>query len=136
MNIIIYNGKGISNLQKPLQKTLKLLLSHSYDVLLVSAKMIREDDWLSTTALFIMPGISVKINTVGGRDVPYCEELGSIGAGKIKEFVSGGGSYLGLCAGGYYACENIEFEMDRDDYRVFGKRYIKSHKDHCNSFEV
>ncbi|CAO3698264.1 unnamed protein product [Rhizopus stolonifer] len=44
----------------------------------------------------------------GGRDTPYCEELNHQ---KIKSYVQGGGNYLGLCAGAYYASREIEFEL-------------------------
>lgn len=27
------------------------------------------------------------------------------------DYVHAGGSYLGLCAGAYYACDRIEFEL-------------------------
>lgn len=42
-------------------------------------------------------------------------------------FVERGGSYLGLCAGAYYACSFVEFEL--------GTRYLLSRND-CQSFGV
>ncbi len=56
---------------------------------------------LNSLKLFIMPG---------GRDVPYHRHLQGIPNGKIKDFVEKGGIYLGICAGGYYGCQSIEFD--------------------------
>ena len=48
----------------------------------------------------------------GGADLPYCQYLASQGNAQIKQFVKGGGSYLGFCAGAYYGCQSIEFAID------------------------
>ena len=76
----------------------------------------------------------------GGADVPYCQALDGHGNKLIRgmqliqcqysrsrfekqltqgknwavvsaDFVEAGGAYLGLCAGAYYACARIEFEL-------------------------
>ncbi len=65
-------------------------------------------------ALFIMPG---------GADLPYCAALNGEGNRNIRRFVEGGGSYLGLCAGGYYGCERIEFHKGRTD-EISGAREL------------
>ena len=31
--------------------------------------------------------------------------------GRMPGYVEGGGAYLGLCAGAYYACRRVEFEL-------------------------
>lgn len=31
--------------------------------------------------------------------------------GRLPGYVEGGGAYLGLCAGAYYACRRVEFEL-------------------------
>ncbi|MEW5299670.1 MAG: hypothetical protein WDW36_002662 [Sanguina aurantia] len=46
----------------------------------------------------------------GGADLPYCRLLNGQGNNMITEYVKGGGSYLGLCAGAYYGCSSVEFE--------------------------
>ena len=62
----------------------------------------------STLAL-IMPG--------GASDI-YEKQLGEKGNDKIREYVSNGGSYFGICAGAYYACKNTEFEIGQDDLEI------------------
>ncbi len=46
----------------------------------------------------------------GGYDRGFIEALGVKGMRKIKEYVVQGGSYLGICAGGYFGCRHIEFD--------------------------
>jgi glutamine amidotransferase-like uncharacterized protein len=50
--------------------------------------------------LFVMPG---------GADLYYCEKLNGAGNTHIADYVRGGGNYLGICAGAYYACHSIEW---------------------------
>lgn len=46
----------------------------------------------------------------GGRDKPYQDCLAGEGVQAIKEFVGGGGHYLGICAGAYFASGRVVFE--------------------------
>jgi glutamine amidotransferase-like uncharacterized protein/biotin transporter BioY len=54
-----------------------------------------------TTALLVMPG---------GADLPYCKTLNGAGVQRLRAYVQGGGAYLGLCAGAYFAASRCEFE--------------------------
>lgn len=53
---------------------------------------------LDDARLFVMPG---------GADLYYCEKLNGAGNTAIKKWVRDGGTYLGICAGAYYACASI-----------------------------
>ncbi len=68
------------------------------------------------TKLLVMPG---------GRDLPFCQKLNGLGNMCIKKFIESGGSYLGLCAGGYYACEGLEFSKGHPDYEICEDRELK-----------
>ena len=46
----------------------------------------------------------------GGADLPYCKTLNGAGVQRLRSFVQGGGAYLGLCAGAYFAASRCEFE--------------------------
>lgn len=48
----------------------------------------------------------------GGADRPYAAKLNGRGNALIREYVQGGGRYLGVCAGAYYACRRIDFSGD------------------------
>ncbi|KAI9273661.1 biotin-protein ligase [Sporodiniella umbellata] len=100
MNVLIYNGAGTSlNSVKHTYSTLKILLGHAYDVMKVDALTLKNEPWEETCSLLVIPG---------GRDAPYCEDLDHT---KIQRYVQQGGSYLGFCAGGYYASREIAFEV-------------------------
>jgi biotin--protein ligase len=61
----------------------------------------------------------------GGRDLLFLSALDPHGIQKIKNYVERGGSYLGLCAGAYFACSEIEFELHRPFYEVIGPRPLQ-----------
>lgn len=58
------------------------------------------DGCLGSANLLIMPG---------GADLFFCEKLSGQGNEIIRRFVEKGGSYLGICAGAYYACETLDW---------------------------
>lgn len=61
----------------------------------------------------------------GGRDLPYVKELSPKGTALIRDYVSKGGRYFGICAGAYFGCDRIEFEKGRPQYEVTGDRDLK-----------
>ncbi|RCH87598.1 biotin holocarboxylase synthetase [Rhizopus azygosporus] len=122
MNVLIYNGNGTSpNSVKQTYNTLKILLGHAYDVMKVDATTLRNEPWQETCSLLVVPG---------GRDSPYCEDLQGQANDKIKNYVSQGGSYLGFCAGGYYASKEIEFEKGTP-IEVIGSRPLGFYPGMC-----
>ncbi|KAK4993643.1 biotin holocarboxylase synthetase [Elasticomyces elasticus] len=60
----------------------------------------------------------------GGADLGYCRTLNGEGNRRISQYVKQGGSYLGLCAGGYYACARCEFEEGKKGMEVCGDREL------------
>ena len=61
----------------------------------------------------------------GGRDLPYVDKLKGRGNSLIKEFVTiGGGGYLGICAGAYYASSFVEFARGDPLLEVVGWREL------------
>jgi glutamine amidotransferase-like uncharacterized protein len=44
----------------------------------------------------------------GGYTAKYVDALGEEGFEQIREFVAGGGGYIGVCAGAYIAAQNVE----------------------------
>jgi len=69
------------------------------EVTLCTASIILEGG-LDNKKLLIMPG---------GADLYFCEKLNGQGNQKIQNFVSQGGSYLGICAGAYYGCSQLDW---------------------------
>ncbi len=78
----------------------------------ISAQQIRAGELQDACAL-IMPG---------GADLPYCAQLNGEGNRQIRTFVEQGGCYVGICAGAYYACREVDFQGA--DYRVSGAREL------------
>lgn len=66
---------------------------------------------LNQASLLIMPG---------GADLYYCEKLNGTGNRLINDFVTNGGSYLGICAGAYYACTSLDWH----DGEISGTREL------------
>lgn len=66
-----------------------------------------------SAALLVMPG---------GADLPYTRDLAGDGVASIRGFIESGGSYLGLCAGAYYATARVDFEPGHPSLSVAGRR--------------
>ena len=99
--------------QQELLSQLKSYFSESYDCLLVSADCLLREPWEANCALLVMPG---------GQDLPYLKALYPEGTRRIQQYVASGGNYFGICAGAYFACKRIEFEVGRSGYEVTGSR--------------
>jgi glutamine amidotransferase-like uncharacterized protein len=101
--IIVYVDKGVDGESlKHLFKSLREAVDLSHYVLeRMDARAIVEDPWEEGAALLIIPG---------GRDVFYHALLNGRGTDRIRSFIEKGGKYLGICAGAYFACREIEFE--------------------------
>lgn len=99
--VYIYAGPGAS------KKTMKLteaaighFLKPRYQIKYILPEQLINDSWEIQTALLIIPG---------GADIPYAQALNGIGNQKIKSYVENGGSFLGICAGSYYAGKFVDF---------------------------
>ncbi|EFR05115.1 biotin-protein ligase [Nannizzia gypsea CBS 118893] len=108
------NGTTVDSVRQCLY-TLRRILSPNYAVIPVTGEMVIKEPWTASCALFVMPG---------GADLPYCRTLNGEGNRRIKQFVQRGGSYLGLCAGGYYGSARCEFEVGNKKLEVIGDREL------------
>jgi biotin--protein ligase len=95
--------------------TLRRLLSPNYAVIPVTETSILKEPWTASCALLVLPG---------GADLGYCRSLNGEGNRLIEQYVRRGGSYLGLCAGGYYGCARCEFEVGNRALEVVGRREL------------
>lgn len=99
--LFVYNGPGTS--QKCIQHTLhtlKLLTDDAFQICEIDAKTLATESWKQECALLVIPG---------GRDIPYCRWLNGAANKNIASFVAQGGSFLGICAGSYFAGNFVEF---------------------------
>jgi biotin--protein ligase len=67
----------------------------------LNLQAVRTRAWHANTAALVLPG---------GADAPYARDLVGDGNASIREYVEGGGSFIGLCAGSYYGAAAISFE--------------------------
>lgn len=102
MNVLVYDGPGASKKSLAYSlSTLKTLLLPHYTVQTITPKALANEPWAGNCALLVLPG---------GRDLPYVDALAKSNA-LIVKYVREGGAFLGLCAGAYYACSRVEWEV-------------------------
>ena len=126
--ILVYTDGGKGASQACVQLTMEGLqialatLNKSSPQLQISAVTTTPDEIKDgilqneTSSILVMPG---------GRDLPYVKSLSGHGNQEICQFVRGGGSYLGLCAGAYYGCSHVAFAEGDPVYEVCGERELK-----------
>ena len=111
-SIWIYNGCGVS--ADSLKHTLHMFSLHTkIPTQLVTVDEVFFSNW-DECALFVMPG---------GRDLPYVRSLKGKGIDNIKKYVEEGGSYLGICAGAYFAGSKVNFD-EGGPLEIIGKREL------------
>lgn len=99
MGVIVYADEGVSPLF--LKETIYTFKEFFPSVTTITQKQLAEDSWEQKSSLFIIPG---------GRDVPYDRKLRQREINRINRFVKEGGSFLGICAGAYFASKEVIFE--------------------------
>ena len=109
MQAVIYSGEGVD----------ALLLRQIVSQMPIRPKRVDRhfflsNDWEEGIDLIIIPG---------GRDVPYHEHLQGEPNKRIRKFVEEGGSFLGICAGGYYGSKEVVFE-EGGELEVIGEREL------------
>lgn len=108
--ILIYNDEGVG--KNGLYNLQQSLISQKKRYMYVDSQFICTQNLSNYTAIIIL----------GGADLYYCKKLNGIGNQKIREFVSQGGTYVGICAGAYYASASIEFTGE--GYTIFEEREL------------
>lgn len=91
---------------------LQKILNPYYTIIKLKASDIISQKWPAAMKALIMPG---------GADVPYHQKLQGRGCDNICNFVKAGGAYVGICAGSYFAAEEIHFTC-ADGSIIAGKR--------------
>lgn len=117
--IYIYQDEGVSQ-ESYLQtlSTLKNFLNKKYIIKAISSDQVINSSWDKDAALFVIPG---------GADLHYLKKLNGLGNSKIKQYVKNGGSFLGICAGAYYASSYVEFDKE-GPLEVLGERELQFFK--------
>ncbi len=115
INILVYSGKGtfhtsICNLTIMIQElVINSNVQHVTHIDLIN------NSFMNDTDLLVMPG---------GVASHYMSLLSGKGNNNIKQYVAGGGKYLGVCAGAYYAAKKVEFSTSDPDLNVIAEREL------------
>lgn len=109
--VLIYSDLGVCQ-EGALQIERALFEDLRISTRRIDAKELLKGRWQKNTSSLIMPG---------GRDIFYHKALYPQGTKILREFVEEGGTYLGICAGAYFASAMIEFEKG-GDLEVLGTR--------------
>ncbi len=111
--ILVYNDEGVS--PESLQETVALFKRFNYMISIVNAAFLTHESWEKNVILLVIPG---------GRANPYHDALYPKGCEKILNFISAGGRYLGICAGGYYGASQIFFEKGNHEYEIITNKAL------------
>jgi glutamine amidotransferase-like uncharacterized protein len=107
IRVVIYAGEGVTRGGLAEVKAC-LPASKGFDVETITAKEIR-DGRLETYAVVIHPG---------GSGSGQAKALGEEGREKVRQFVEGGGGFIGICAGAYLASAEYPWALKLLDARV------------------
>lgn len=98
--IYVYKDDGVSDLSAGVcVDALTAQSSGLYNVQLINADGVINGDLINAVA-FVIPG---------GADREFCKKLNGIGNAQIRQYVENGGTYIGFCAGAYYAASKCVF---------------------------
>lgn len=101
--ILVFNGPGICPLSRDdLVDSLRTALSSRYWVGTIDHDGLRIEDWTDSCALLVFPHCT-NPQPYNALDV----DLRTIK--RIREYVAGGGSFLGICGGAYFASRTAEW---------------------------
>ncbi|WP_201583571.1 BPL-N domain-containing protein [Psychrobacter jeotgali] len=119
ITIWVYDDEGTSELSvKSVLATVQKKLKTAG---IITIQTISSADILNHKLASKSPGKGVLIMP-GGADLPYCQKLNGLGNDIIRQFISKGNIYIGICAGGYYGAREIEFSGA--GYEINGAREL------------
>ncbi|KAI0244661.1 biotin holocarboxylase synthetase [Massospora cicadina] len=106
MNILVYSGRG--TLSQDVENTvscLRRLCGGKYAVRTVEVEALATRHWFQSTKLVVVPG---------GPVYPHVDWLNGRAADNIVNYVNGGGKWMGIGAGSYYASGRCEMGTGRE----------------------
>ncbi|KAK3103158.1 hypothetical protein FSP39_016880 [Pinctada imbricata] len=121
--VYIYCGEGACPKSTAVLKSAltKHLCAKSHQIQTITPGDTIEGSWRQTASAYVIGG---------GYDLGFIKCLGYEGTQQIKDYVHAGGSYLGICAGSYFACGGIEFDKG-GELEVCGERQLKFYPGWC-----
>jgi glutamine amidotransferase-like uncharacterized protein len=101
VDVLLYSDRGTSD--RCVQATEKMFQWMNLTVKLVNTDEINTMN-LSKYRILCMPG---------GDMYVYSQDISSQGKENIKNFITKGGGYIGICGGAYFACQQVVWQGSR-----------------------
>ncbi|HSX03344.1 MAG TPA: BPL-N domain-containing protein [Rhabdochlamydiaceae bacterium] len=102
--ILVYAGKGAFEMNvKALTTQLRTLIHPSVKIQEVRSRFLKTENWEKNTLALVMGG---------GECTKWDHSLGEEGKKKIKDYVMGGGKFVGFCAAGYFCSAQSCFTLE------------------------
>ncbi|CAG8520065.1 5945_t:CDS:2 [Racocetra fulgida] len=115
-NILVYTPQKDTQSQPNIINRLKSIIGNNYDIIHVDSKTLSDEPWQDTICCLIVPNIDIDINY---------DELNNKANKKIKDYVFGGGNYLGFGSGVTYATKDLENQRGQNNLDFFCGVYKK-----------
>ncbi|CAG8775718.1 6451_t:CDS:2, partial [Gigaspora margarita] len=108
-NILVYTPLKDTQPQPNIINHLKSIIGNNYDVIQVDSKTLSDEPWQDTICCLVVPN----------GDFNLYDELKDKVNEKIKDYVFGGGKYLGFGSGAAYATKDLENHKDQNNLDFF-----------------
>ena len=100
LKVAIFDGKGASG------GGIEQTESRIQSIPQASVTRVKAEDW----GTIDLKPFDVVVFT-GGSGSAQAEAIGEAGRNNVREYVRGGGGYVGVCAGAYLACSNFKWGL-------------------------
>lgn len=130
VTIWIYDDEGVSELSV---QSVLATIREKLPANIITVQTISSQDILNNKLNKALNSGSKDIGVLimpGGADLPYCKKLNGQGNDIIRQFISKGNIYIGICAGAYYGASTIQFSGQnfegncKKSYEINGAREL------------
>ncbi|QDT06665.1 hypothetical protein K227x_50810 [Rubripirellula lacrimiformis] len=113
VRVAVFEGPGVGKSSEKLIAALQSAKDDRFQVTRIAAEQIRSGGLMQVDVL-VHPG---------GSGSKQGKTLGPEGSQAVREFVRGGGGYLGVCAGAYLATNDYSWSLNLIDAKVVDRRH-------------
>jgi len=103
-DVLIYNGSGVWN--DGVIAFERFLECRELTLFKCDDSYIENNELVGNFDVLFFPG---------GDFTAYANQINSVGLQNIRDFINAGGGYLGICGGGYFACDQVTWRSQTID---------------------
>ena len=100
LKVAIFDGKGAPN------AGIENVAARIRSIPLVTVTRVKAEEWATVD----LKAFDLVVFS-GGSGSAQAAAIGEVGRNNVREYVRGGGGYLGVCAGAYLACSNFTWGL-------------------------